>query len=134
MRCYSKQRDKIVGCLSSEACNEVVDDILDEHLGFDLHEVIFTKQDLEKYLEQYCDQVEELLDERHKERFISSRQIFCAFLIDKFERLRFYTTRNGLDITYPTIIFMYDEFEGQKNKTFLFIKGGLVEDEQDVTI
>ena len=132
MKCYSKDRDKLSGCLSPEACNEVVDDVLDEHLGFDLHELILNRDEFENYLVHYCENIESELYERSKNSFKSARPLFCKFLMDKYEKLRFYTTRRGIDMEYPTIVFLFDEFEGQTNKAFMFIKGGLIKDEQDV--
>eukprot|EP00814_Leptocylindrus_danicus_P014854 CAMPEP_0116024988 /NCGR_PEP_ID=MMETSP0321-20121206/12715_1 /TAXON_ID=163516 /ORGANISM="Leptocylindrus danicus var. danicus, Strain B650" /LENGTH=177 /DNA_ID=CAMNT_0003496965 /DNA_START=74 /DNA_END=610 /DNA_ORIENTATION=+ len=136
MECYSKRVDKLSGSPLDVGSVETVDSILDEHLGFDLHEVQMTKKELATHLQQYCKITAESLDDPADQySFEEAIPKFTQWLLKRTDRLKYYTTPSGLKCQYPTLVFQYDEFSDiLPSHAFVFIQDGLVMDEEEVVV
>lgn len=132
IKCYSKRVDKFSGSPLDVGSVDTVDSILDEHLGFDLHQVQMTKKELAAHLGQYCKlTAQSLEDPADQYSFEQAVPKFTQWLMERTDRLKYYTTQSGLKCEYPTLVFQYDEF-ADPSHAFVFIQAGLVMDEEEV--
>jgi len=108
---------------------EIVNNVIDESLGFNLQEVPMGKKNLKEYLGGYCKKVRSNLKEDEKvagpevKAFTQSAPIFCKYLLSMYDDLVFYITPS-MD---PDGAMVYAYYKGA-TPTFVYIKGGLLEE------
>lgn len=106
---------------------EYVNNVVDESLGFDLHEVPMSKKDLKEYLTTYCKNLRQKLKEDDKvlgpdvKAFTSSAPEFCKYLLSKYDDLQFYTS-SSMDPD-GSMAFAYYE---ATDPLFIYITMGLI--------
>ena len=106
-----------------------MNNVIDETIGFDLHEVPMGKKDLKEYLSAYCKQVRQALKDDDKvsgpevKDFTQSAPIFCKFLLSKYDDLQFFTS-SSMDPDGSMAFAYYKDV----NPIFIYIKGGLIEE------
>lgn len=108
---------------------EMVNNVVDETLGFDLHEVPMGKKDLKEYLASYCKNIRQKLKDDDKvagpevKAFTQAAPVFCKYLLGKYDDLVFYTSRS-MDPDGSMAFAYYKDVD----PIFIFIKGGLLEE------
>lgn len=107
----------------------LVNNVIDESIGFDLHEVPMGKKDLKEYLGTYCKALRAKLKEDDKvpgpevKAFTQSAPAFCKWLLSKYNDLQFFTS-SSMDPDGSMAFAYYTDI----NPTFIFIKAGLLEE------
>jgi Translationally controlled tumour protein len=105
-----------------------VNNVVDETLGFDLHEVPMGKKDLKEYLGSYCKALRLKLKEDSTvtgpevKAFTNSAPLFCKWLLSQYDELQFYTT-SSMDPEGSMVFSYYPE--GAVNPTFVYITMGM---------
>uniref|UniRef100_A0A7S1DEZ1 TCTP domain-containing protein n=1 Tax=Cyclophora tenuis TaxID=216820 RepID=A0A7S1DEZ1_CYCTE len=108
---------------------ELVNNVIDETIGFDLHEVPMGKKDMKDYLGAYCKALRQKLKEDDSvpgpevKAFTQSAPAFCKWLLSKYDDMQFFTS-SSMD---PDGSMAFAYYEGV-NPTFVFIKAGLLEE------
>lgn len=108
---------------------EMVNNVIDEVIGFDLHEVPMGKKDLKEYLQAYCKALRMKLKDDEKvpgpevKAFTQSAPLLCKYLLSKFDDLQFYTS-SSMDPDGSMAFAYYEDV----NPKFIFIKAGLLEE------
>eukprot|EP00540_Astrosyne_radiata_P015248 CAMPEP_0116845492 /NCGR_PEP_ID=MMETSP0418-20121206/13297_1 /TAXON_ID=1158023 /ORGANISM="Astrosyne radiata, Strain 13vi08-1A" /LENGTH=179 /DNA_ID=CAMNT_0004476609 /DNA_START=54 /DNA_END=593 /DNA_ORIENTATION=+ len=108
---------------------DLVNNVIDETLGFDLHEVPMGKKDMKEYLATYCKALRQKLKDDDKvpgpevKAFTQSAPAFCKFLLSKYDDLQFFTS-SSMD---PEGSMAFAYYTGV-NPIFVFIKAGLLEE------
>jgi Translationally controlled tumour protein len=108
---------------------EYVNNVVDESLGFDLHEVPMSKKDLKEYLQTYCKNLRQKLKEDDKiagpdvKGFTQSAPEFCKYILSKYDDLQFFTS-SSMDPD-GSMAFAYYE---TADPIFIYIKMGLIEE------
>jgi hypothetical protein len=106
-----------------------VNNVIDESIGFDLHEVPMRKKDLKDYLKTYCKNVRQKLKEDEKVKgpevkaFTNAAPLFCTWLLSKFDDLQFYTS-SSMDPDGSMAFSYYKDV----TQIFVYIQGGLYEE------
>jgi len=83
-----------------DAGAELVNNVIDEQLGFNLQEVPMGKKDFKEYLQGYCKKVRQALKDDDKvpgpevKAFTQSAPGFCKFLLGMYSDLVFYATES----------------------------------------
>lgn len=107
----------------------VVNNVIDESIGFDLHEVPMGKKDLKEYLQTYCKNLRQKLKDDDKvpgpevKAFTQSAPLFCKWLLSKYDDLQFFTS-SSMDPDGSMAFAYYVDAD----PIFVFIKGGLLEE------
>ena len=79
---------------------ELVNNVIDETIGFNLQEVPLGKRDLKEYLGGYCKKVRQALKDDDKvpgpqvKAFTQSAPVFCKHLLSMYDELVFYTSES----------------------------------------
>jgi len=106
-----------------------VNNVIDEQIGFDLHEVPMGKKDMKKYLGDYCKAVRQKLKDDDKvpgpevKKFTQSAPAFCKYLLGNYDEYQFFTSAS-MD---PEGSMAFAYYTGA-TPTFVFITGGLIEE------
>lgn len=110
---------------------EIVNNVIDETIGFDLHEVPLSKKDLKEYLGTYCKELRLKLKEDDNvpgpqvKAFTQAAPVFCKYLLGIYSELEFYTS-SSMD---PDGSMAFGYYKGENpTPTFIFIKAGLLEE------
>jgi Translationally controlled tumour protein len=105
---------------------EKVNNVIDEVIGFDLHEVPMGKKDLKEYLGNYCKALRLKLKEDEKvagpdvKAFTQAAPIFCKWLLTMYDELQFYTS-SSMD---PDGSMVFSYYTGA-NPIFVYITMGM---------
>ena len=108
---------------------ETVNNVIDESIGFDLHEVPMGKKDVKEYLQAYCKNVRQKLKDDDKvlgpdvKAFTASAPGFCKWILSKYDDMQFYTS-SSMDPDGSMAFAFYTDV----NPTFVYIKWGLIEE------
>jgi hypothetical protein len=108
---------------------ELVNNVVDEQLGFDLHEIPMGKKDIKEYLQQYCKNLRAKLKEDDKvtgpevKAFTQSAGDFCKWILSRYDDMEFYTS-SSMDPDGSMAFAYYEDV----NPIFVFIKAGLIEE------
>lgn len=108
---------------------ELVNNVVDESIGFDLHEVPMGKKDLKEYLGAYCKLLRQKLKDDESvpgpevKAFTQSAPVFCKFLLSKYDDLQFFTSAS-MDPDGSMAFAYYEDV----NPKFIYIKMGLLEE------
>ncbi len=108
---------------------ELVNNVVDESIGFDLHEVPMGKKDLKDFLQSYCQKLRLKLKEDPKvegpevKAFTTAAPVFCKWLLTKYDDLQFFTSRS-MDPDGSMVFAYYKDV----TPIFVYIKGGLLEE------
>jgi hypothetical protein len=110
---------------------ELVNNVIDETVGFNLQEVPMGKKDLKEYLGGYCKALRQKLKDDDSvagpdvKKFTQSAPVFCKWLLSKYSELQFYTTQS-MD---PDGSMAFAYYEGANvNPSFIYIQMGLIEE------
>jgi hypothetical protein len=112
-----------------EDTTEYVNNVIDESIGFDLHEVPMSKKDLREYLQTYCKNLRQKLKEDDKvagpdvKAFTNSAPNFCKYLLSKYDDLQFFTS-SSMDPDGSMAFAYYENVD----PIFIYIKMGLIEE------
>jgi hypothetical protein len=107
----------------------MVNNVVDESIGFDLHEVPMSKKDLKEFLQAYCKQLRQKLKDDEKvsgpdvKAFTQSAPGFCKFLLSKYDDLQFFTS-SSMDPDGSMAFAYYEDV----NPQFIYIKMGMIEE------
>jgi hypothetical protein len=107
----------------------MVNNVVDESIGFDLHEVPMSKKDLKEFLQAYCKQLRQKLKDDEKvsgpdvKSFTQSAPGFCKFLLSKYDDLQFFTS-SSMDPDGSMAFAYYEDV----NPQFIYIKMGMIEE------
>jgi len=108
---------------------ENVNNVVDETLGFDLHEVPMGKKDVKEYLQQYCKNLRQKLKDDDSvpgpevKAFTQSAPVFCKWILSKYDDMQFFTS-SSMD---PDGSMAFAYYEGV-DPIFVYIKAGLIEE------
>jgi hypothetical protein len=108
---------------------ETVNNVIDESIGFDLHEVPMGKKDVKEYLQAYCKNVRQKLKDDDKvlgpdvKAFTASAPGFCKWILSKYDDMQFFTS-SSMDPDGSMAFAYYTDV----NPTFVYIKMGLIEE------
>mmetsp|Transcript_24198 Transcript_24198/g.68137 ORF Transcript_24198/g.68137 Transcript_24198/m.68137 type:complete len:180 (+) Transcript_24198:136-675(+) len=108
---------------------ELVNNVIDESIGFDLHEVPMSKKDVKEYLQGYCKNLRQKLKDDDKvagpdvKAFTQSAPAFCKWILSKYDDMQFFTS-SSMD---PDGSMAFGFYEGV-NPSFVYIKMGLLEE------
>lgn len=108
---------------------DIVNNVIDETLGFNLQEVPMGKRDLKEYLGGYCKKVRQTLKDDEKvtgpevKKFTQAAPIFCKHLLSMYDELLFYISES-MD---PDGAMVFAYYKGA-DPTFVYITGGLYEE------
>jgi hypothetical protein len=106
-----------------------VNNVVDETIGFDLHEVPMSKKDVKEYLQAYCKAVRQKLKDDDKvsgpdvKAFTQSAGPLCKWILSKYDDMQFFTSAS-MD---PDGSMAFAYYTGV-NPTFVYIKMGLIEE------
>ena len=109
---------------------ELVNNVIDESIGFDLHEVPMGKKDFKEYLQTYCKNIRQKLKDDESvpgpevKAFTQAAPAFCKWLLGKYDEFQFFTT-SSMD---PDGSMVYAYYPTGANPTFVYIKGGMIEE------
>ena len=110
---------------------ELVNNVVDETIGFGLVEVPMSKKDLKDYLGTFCKKVRTKLKEDDKvtgpevKAFTQAAPGFCKFLLSKYDELVCYCS-SSMD---PDGSMAFGYYEGASpNPNFIYINAGLLEE------
>lgn len=112
-----------------DAGAELVNNVVDEQIGFNLQEVPMGKKDMKEYLGSYCKKVRTALKEDDSvpgpqvKAFTQAAPVFCKHLLSMYDELVFYTSES-MDPDGAMVYAYYKDV----NPTFMYIKGGLLEE------
>ena len=107
---------------------ELVNNVIDETIGFDVHEIVMTKRELSEYLKDYCRKLRQELREDDTvpgpqvKAFTQSAPVFCKWILSKYADMQFFTSSS----MEPDGGMIFAYYEGI-NPAFVYIKAGLVE-------
>ena len=79
---------------------DIVNNVIDENLGFNLQEVPMGKKDLKEYLGGYCKKVRQALKDDDKvagpevKKFTQAAPVFCKYLLTMYDELVFYISES----------------------------------------
>jgi hypothetical protein len=105
----------------------MVNNVVDEQLGFDLHEIPMGKKDIKEYLQQYCKNLRAKLKEDDKvtgpevKAFTQSAGEFCKWILSRYDDMEFYTS-SSMDPDGSMAFAYYEDV----NPIFVFIEAGLL--------
>ena len=108
---------------------ELVNNVIDEQIGFNLHEVPMSKKDLKEYLQNYCKNLRQKLKDDDKvpgpevKKFTNSAPNFCKWIRSKYDDLQFFTSAS-MDPDGSMAFAYYEDI----NPIFVYIKMGLIEE------
>jgi uncharacterized protein (DUF2236 family) len=108
---------------------EVVNNVIDETIGFALKEVPMSKKDFKEYLQTYCKNVRQKLKEDDKvpgpevKAFTQSAPILCKWLLGKYDDLQFFTSQS-MDPDGSMAFAYYEDV----NPIFVYITMGLYQE------
>jgi Translationally controlled tumour protein len=108
---------------------EQVNNVIDESIGFDLHEIPMSKKDIKEYLQNYCKNLRQKLKEDDKvagpdvKAFTQSAPLFCKWILSKYDDMQFYTS-SSMDPDGSMAFAYYEDV----NPVFVYIKMGLIEE------
>ncbi|KAL7566999.1 hypothetical protein ACA910_019926 [Epithemia clementina (nom. ined.)] len=108
---------------------EMVNNVIDDQIGFAYQEVPFGKKDFKEFLQSYCKALRQKLKEDDKvtgpevKAFTQAAPGFCKFLLSKFDDLQFFTTP-AMDPEGSMAFAYYEDV----NPKFMYIKAGLREE------
>lgn len=107
----------------------LVNNVVDETIGFDLHEIPMGKKDIKEYLQIYCKNLRAKLKEDDKvtgpevKAFTQSAPGFCKWILSKYDDMQFFTS-SSMDPDGSMAFAYYVDVD----PIFVFIKGGLLEE------
>ena len=111
--------------------SELVNNVIDSSIGFDLHEVPMGKKDLKEYLMEFCKNIRQKLKDDEKvtgpevKAFTQAAPFFCKWLLSIYSDLEFYTS-SSMD---PEGSMAFSYYKGSSaTPTFVFIQAGLYEE------
>eukprot|EP00549_Striatella_unipunctata_P016534 CAMPEP_0118700402 /NCGR_PEP_ID=MMETSP0800-20121206/16556_1 /TAXON_ID=210618 ORGANISM="Striatella unipunctata, Strain CCMP2910" /NCGR_SAMPLE_ID=MMETSP0800 /ASSEMBLY_ACC=CAM_ASM_000638 /LENGTH=182 /DNA_ID=CAMNT_0006600969 /DNA_START=114 /DNA_END=662 /DNA_ORIENTATION=- len=110
---------------------ELVNNVIDETIGFDLHEIPMGKKDFKEYLGTFCKAVRQKLKEDDKvpgpvvKAFTQAAPVFCKYLLSQAGEYQFYTSAS-MDPDGSMAFAYYGE--GKMTPTFVFIKAAMLEE------
>ena len=108
---------------------DLVNNVIDEQIGFDLHEVPMGKKDLKEYLATYCKQLRQKLKDDESipgpevKAFTQAAPVFCKWLLTKYSDLQFFTTAS-MDPDGSMVFAYYTDV----NPIFVYIEKGMIEE------
>lgn len=108
---------------------ELVNNVIDQQLGFDLHEIPLGKRDLKEYLGAFCKELRTKLKEDDKvpgpevKAFTQSAPKFCKWLMSKYDDMQFFTS-SSMDPDGNMAFAYYKDV----NPIFVFIEAGLIKE------
>ena len=109
---------------------EVVNNVIDEVVGFNLHEIPMGKKDIKEYLQTYCKNLRQKLKDDDKvpgpevKAFTQAAPIFCKWILSKYDDMQFYTS-SSMD---PDGSMAFAYYGGGVDPKFVYIKAGLLEE------
>lgn len=112
-----------------DAGAELVNNVIDESLGFNLQEVPMGKADLKEYLKEYCKKVRQALKDDDNvpgpkvKEFTQSAPKLCNWFLSMYKELIFYITPS-MDPEAAMAFCYYDV----STPMFVYIKAGLIEE------
>jgi hypothetical protein len=104
----------------------LVNNVVDELIGFDLHEIPMGKKDIKEYLQIYCKNLRTKLKEDDSvpgpevKAFTQAAPAFCKWILSKYDDMQFFTS-SSMDPDGSMAFAYYEDV----NPTFVFIEGGL---------
>lgn len=110
---------------------EVVNNVIDESIGFNLQEVPLSKKDLKDFLQTYCKNVRQKLKDDDKvpgpvvKAFTQAAPTFCKWLLSKHDEFQFFTT-SSMDPEGSMVFAYYPN--GALTPTFAYIEAGMYEE------
>ena len=108
---------------------ELVNNVVDDQIGFGYTEVPLGKKDLKDFLQSYCKALRQKLKDDDKvpgpevKAFTQYAPGLCKYLISKFDDLQFFTSR-AMDPEGSMAFAYYEDV----NPKFIYIKMGLNEE------
>jgi hypothetical protein len=108
---------------------EIVNNVIDATIGFDLHEIRMSKKEVKEYLQDYCRKVRQKLKDDDKvpgpevKAFTQSAPGFCKWILSKYADMQFFTSSS----MEPDGSMAFAFYEGI-NPNFIYIKAGLLEE------
>lgn len=108
---------------------EIVNNVIDEIIGFNFQEVPMGKKDLKDFLAGFCKNLRSKLKEDDKvtgpevKAFTQTAPVFCKFLLGKYDDLQFFTSAS-MD---PDGSMAFAYYTGV-DPIFMFIKPALIEE------
>lgn len=108
---------------------ELVNNVVDETFGFDLHEIPMGKKDIKEYLQLYCKNLRAKLKEDDKvtgpevKAFTQAAPAFCKWILSKYDDMQFFTS-SSMDPDGSMAFAYYEDVD----PLFVFIKAGLIEE------
>jgi len=108
---------------------QIVNNMIDDTIGFNLQEVPMGKKDLKEYLSSFCKKLRQKLKEDESvpgpevKAFTQSAPVFCKFLLGKYDDLVCYTSAS-MDPDGSMAFAYYEDVDPK----FIFIKAGLLEE------
>lgn len=106
---------------------EMVNNVVDETIGFDLHEIPMGKKDIKEYLQGFCKNLRAKLKEDDKvtgpevKAFTQSAPAFCKWILSKYDDMEFFTS-SSMDPDGNMAFAYYEDV----NPIFVFITAGLI--------
>ncbi|GKY94917.1 tRNA 2'-phosphotransferase [Mayamaea pseudoterrestris] len=109
---------------------ETVNNVVDETLGFDLHEIPMGKKDVKEYLQGFCKNLRQKLKDDPNvpgpevKAFTQSAPNLCKWILSQYDDMQFYTS-SSMDPDGSMAFAYYGDGVDPK---FVFIKAGLLEE------
>lgn len=108
---------------------QLVNNVVDESIGFDLHEIPMGKKDVKDYLQGYCKKLRLKLKEDDSvpgpevKAFTQAAPTFCKWILSKYDDMQFFTS-SSMDPDGSMAFAYYEAVD----PIFVFIKPGLKEE------
>lgn len=106
-----------------------MNNVVDESIGFDLHEIPMGKKDVKEYLGNYCKALRQKLKDDESitgpevKAFTQAAPGFCKWILSKYDDMQFYTS-SSMDPDGSMAFAFYEDVD----PVFVYIKAGLKEE------